>query len=169
MNRIGRRLVAAWAAAALILVASLGVAHASPPTATNATFTQEMLTGFDIRLAGPNTIIEQTTAGSVAGDWNGTFTDSLRVAIHPNGTFTAQNRIICTCTVDGRSGDLDLLVVNTGAPDSQGVPTFAGRAVITGATGALSGLRGVFDVQGTVDMGSGLSTTHLSGRTHTHP
>jgi hypothetical protein len=150
-------------------VAALGVAQASPPTATNATFTQEMLAGFDISFAGPNVIITQTTDGSVSGDWNGTFKDSLRVVIHPNGRFTAQNRITCACTVDGHSGDLELLVVNTGEPDSQGVPTFAGRAVITGATGELAGLRGVFDVEGTVDMGSGLSTTHLSGRTHTHP
>jgi hypothetical protein len=169
MNRTRRRLVTVWAAAALILVAALGVAHASPPTATNATFTQTVPTGLDISFAGPNVIIEQTTDGTVSGDWNGTLTDSLKLVIHPNGKFTAQNRITCDCTVDGRSGNLELLAVNTGEPDSQGVPTFAGRAVITGATGELAGLRGVFDVEGTVDMGSGLSTTHLSGRTHTHP
>ena len=169
MNTTGVRLVSVWAAAALILVTALGVAQASPPTAASATFTQTERTGFDIGFAGPNVIIEQTTVGSVSGDWSGTFEDSLRVVIHPNGKFTAQNRITCACTVDGRSGDLELLVVNTGEPDSQGVPTFAGRAVIKDGTGQLAGLRGVFNVEGTVDLQSELSTTNLSGHIHLHP
>jgi serine protease inhibitor len=59
MDRTGCRLVPVWAAAALILVAALGVAHASAPTATNATFTQQMLTGFDIMSAGPNMIFDR--------------------------------------------------------------------------------------------------------------
>jgi hypothetical protein len=168
MNTTGVRLTSVWAAVALSLVAAVGVAQASPPTPASATFTQTAPTGFDIRVAGPNLIVEQTTVGSVSGDWSGTFEDRLSLVIHPNGMFTAQNRITCACTVDGRSGDLELLVANSGEPDSQGVPTFAGSAVITGATGELSGLGGVFDVAGTVDL-SGLSTTNLSGQIHFHP
>jgi hypothetical protein len=169
MSTTGVRLASVWAAVALLLVAVVGVAQASPPTAASASLTQTAPTGFDIRFAGPNVILEQTTVGSVSGDWSGTFEDSLRLVIHPNGKFTAQNRITCACTVDGRSGDLELLVANSGEPDSQGVPTFAGRAVIKGASGELSGLRGVFDVAGTVDLLSGLSTTNLSGQIHFHP
>jgi hypothetical protein len=163
-----RRLIALWTATALLLVGAIGAAHASPPAAASGTFTQEATTGFAIRFAGPNVIVEQTTMGSVVGTLAGTFEDSLRVVIHPNGRFTAKGTITCQCTVDDKQGLLAFVVADTGE-EVNGVPTFAGRAVITGATGELAGLRGVLEVAGTVDVMTGLSTFDYSGQIHLHP
>lgn len=163
-----RRLIALWTATALLLVGAIGAAHASPPTAASGTFTQEAPTGFAIRFAGPNVIVEQATKGSVSGTLTGTFEDSLRVVIHPNGRFTAKGTITCQCAMDGKEGTLALVVVDNGE-EINGVPTFAGRAVITGATGELAGLRGVLEVEGAVDQTTGLSTFSYSGQIHLHP
>jgi hypothetical protein len=70
--------------------------------------------------------------------------------------------------VDGKEGTLVLVVVDTGE-EVNGVPTFAGRAVITSATGELAGLRGVLEVAGTVDVTTNLSTISYSGQIHFHP
>jgi hypothetical protein len=151
----------------LLLACAVRIAQASsPPTAASATFTQTAITGFEIRFAGPNVIIEQTTVGSVSGTLNGSFEDSIRVVIHPNGLFTAQGRTTCECTVAGNEGVLELLVVDTGEPVSPTNAIFEGTAVITGGTSGLSGLRGVFKVEGTVDLVTGLSTFTLSGQIH---
>jgi hypothetical protein len=160
--------VATAAAVALLLVGAVGVAQASPPTPASATFTQTAITGFEIRFAGPNVIFEATTAGSVDGTLSGTYEDNIRVVIHPNGRFTAQNRITCACTVEGKEGVLELVVVDTGEPVGPDTSVFEGSAVIRQGTGELSGLRGVFHVQGTVHP-TGLSTFTLSGQIHSHP
>lgn len=166
MKRLGA--LAATAAVAL-LVGATGVAHASPPTAASATFTQTTNTGFTLGFAGPNTIFEATNEGVVVGSLSGSWEDSIRVVIHPNGLFTAQNTITCECTVGGNEGVLELVVVDTGRPAGPDLAVFEGTAVITRGTGDLSGLRGVFEVEGTVDLQSGLSTFTLSGRIHVHP
>ena len=46
---------------------------------------------------------------------------------------------------------------------------FAGRAVINGGTGALSGLRGVLQIEGTVDVTTGLATYGYAGDIHFGP
>jgi hypothetical protein len=165
MRRLG---AVAAAAAVALLVGAVGVAQASPPTAASATFTQTAITGLTIGFAGPNTILEATSEGSVSGTLSGSWEDSIRVVFHPNGRFTAQNTITCECTVAGSEGVLELLVVDTGEEVSQETSIFEGSAVITGGTGELSGLRGVFRVEGTVDLLTGLSTYTLSGRIHFH-
>lgn len=164
-----RRLVSAWAAVGLLLVAAVGMAQASPPTAASGTFTQEAHTGVEVRLAGPNVIVEASTVGSVSGTLTGNFSDSIKLVIHPNGRFTAHDTITCECTVDGKSGVVELVVVDTGEEVSPDTSVFDGRAVITGASGELAGLRGVFEIQGTVDQLSGLSTWTYSGQVHFHP
>lgn len=165
-KRVG---VLATAAAVALLVGTVGVAQASPPTAAEGTFTQTGITGFELRFAGPNTIIEQTTAGSVSGTFTGSFEDSLKVVIHPNGLFNAQGTTTCECAVEGKEGVLEFVVVDTGEPAGPDSATFEGRAVITRATGELSGLHGVLEVEGTVDLLSGLSTLTYSGQIHFHP
>jgi hypothetical protein len=162
-----RRLLAVVAAVAILLVGAVGV-QASPPATASGTITQEAITGFDLRFAGPNAILEQSTAGSVSGTLSGTYEDSFRVVIHPNGRFNAQGTLTCQCTVDGRSGVLVIRVTNTGE-EIDGVPTFAGRFVITGATAELSGLRGVLQFEGTVDPATSLSTITYWGQIHSHP
>lgn len=137
--------------------------------AAAGTYAQTAITSLDARLAGPNTIIEQTSIGSMAGTLSGSFEDEVRVVIHPNGHFNAQFSITCECTVDGRQGVLELGATDTGQLVGPGLATFAGRAVIRSGTGELSGLRGVLEIQGTVDVGSGLSTTSYSGSIHFQP
>lgn len=156
------------AAAAALLIGLMGVAMASPPTAASGAITQEGVTGFDIRFAGPNVILTQSTRGTVSGTLHGTYRDTFRVVIHPNGKFNAHGRLTCECTVDGRSGDLELVVTNTGE-EIDGVPTFDGRFVIKRGTGELSGLHGVLTMEGTVDPATSLSTINYSGQIHFDP
>lgn len=148
---------------------ALTLAQGAPHTAATGTYAQTAITGLDVRLAGPNTIIEQTALGSMAGTLSGSFEDEVRVVIHPDGRFNAQFTITCECTVDGKQGVLELSATDTGELVSPNLGTFAGRAVIRGGTGDLSGMRGVLEIQGTVDVGSGLSTTSYSGSIHFRP
>jgi hypothetical protein len=48
-------------------------------------------------------------------------------------------------------------------------PTFSGRNVIKGGTGERSGLSGVLQFQGTVDLATGLSASDYSGEIQFHP
>lgn len=165
MKRIG---TVALVAATALLVGLVGVAMASPPTAASGTATQTGITEIEVRMAGPNVIIEQTTVGFVSGTLSGTFEDTIRVVLHPSGGFTALGKGSCECTVDGLSGVVEYVVSDEGE-EINGIPTFAGRQVITGATGDLSGLRGVLQIEGEVDPGTLLSTISYSGVIHTHP
>jgi hypothetical protein len=66
-------------------------------------------------------IFEQTTVGSLSGTLTGSFEDSYRIVIHPNGSFNAQGTITCDCTVEGKSGVLELKLVDSGeiiSPDT---------------------------------------------------
>lgn len=148
---------------------TLSLAQGAPHMAATGTYAQTAITGLDVRLAGPNTVIEQTSVGSMAGTLSGSFEDEIRVVIHPTGRFNAQFSITCECTVDGKQGLLELRATDTGELMGPNLATFAGRAVIRGGTGELSGLRGVLEIQGTVDVGSGLSTTSYSGSIHFQP
>jgi len=145
---------------------SLAVAQASPHALATGTFAQNGITSLEVRDAGPNTIIEQTSTGTVTGTLSGTYTDELRVVIHPNGNFNAKFTINCQCTVEGKSGILELVASDRGELVSPTLATFEGRAVITGGTGELSELRGVLGIEGEVDLVTGLSTYDYSGRIH---
>ena len=72
------------------------------------------------------------------------------------------------CTVDGKQGLVALALSDTGE-FVNGTPVFIGRYVINGGTGELSGLRGVLQLTGTVDLSTGLSTIDYSGKIHSHP
>jgi len=147
----------------------VGIAQASPPTDASATFTQTEITDLEISFAGPNVILEQTHVGTVSGTLSGSCEESIRVVIHPNGRFNAQGTNTCDFTVEGKSGVVELVIVTTGQIVSPDTAIFAGNAVITGGTGELSGLRGVFTLEGIVDIPSGLSTVTYSGQIHFHP
>lgn len=142
------------------------VAEAAAPTPASGTFTQTAVTGLQVRSAGPNTILEQTSQGTISGTLSGSYTDQLKVVIHPNGRFNAHFTITCECTVNGESGVLELVASDRGELVSPTTAVFAGRAVINGGSGDLSNLRGVLDIEGTVDLTSGLSTYTYSGRIH---
>lgn len=150
-------------------VAAAAMAQASPHTAAAGTFTQTSISSLDVRLAGPNTILQQTAEGMVSGTLTGAFKDDLKVIIHPTGRFNAHFTITCECTVEGRQGVLEIVAGDTGELIGPDVAVFAGRAVINGGTGELSGLRGVLQIEGMVDVPSGLSTYTYSGNIHFHP
>jgi hypothetical protein len=153
----------------LLLSSVADPVKASPPTAASGISTQTEITSFEVRSAGPNVIFEQTTVGSINGTLTGFFQDSYRIVIHPNGSFNAQGTITCDCTVDGKSGILELMLVDSGEIVSPDTVILAGTAVITGGTSELVDLRGVFAVEGTVDIQSGLATFTYSGHIHFHP
>lgn len=162
-----RRMIS-MSAAAVLLVGPVGAAQASPPTPASGTITQTSAVPQDIRFVGPNIIlesaIEATVDGALSGDWD----ETLRVVIHPNGRFTAHGTATCVCTVDGKTGDVELAVSDTGQT-VDGIPTFQGRYVITRATGELTGLRGVLHMEGSLDATTGLATITYSGQIHRHP
>lgn len=148
---------------------ALAAAQASSLISAGGLFTQTAINGLEVRLAGPNTILEQTSEGTVSGTLSGSFEDDLRVVIHPNGEFNAHFTITCLCTVEGKEGVLELVAGDTGELVGPNTAEFAGRAVIKGGTGELSGLRGVLWIEGTVDVPTGLSTYAYSGRIHWRP
>lgn len=145
---------------------SLAVAQASPHTVASGTFTQTAVTSLEVRSAGPNTILEQTATGTISGTLSGSYEDDIRVVIHPNGRFNAAFTVTCACTVEGEEGTLELVASDIGELVSPTLATFAGRAVITGGSGELSDLRGVLEIEGSVDVATGLSTYTYSGVIH---
>jgi hypothetical protein len=141
-------------------------AQAAAHTAASGTFSQTGITGLEVRQAGPNTILEQRSTGSVSGTLSGSYTDEIRVVIHPDGRFNAHFTIRCACTVAGQQGIVELVASDRGRLLSPTLASFAGRATITGGSGDLSGLRGVFAIEGTIDLVTGLSTYTYEGRIH---
>lgn len=166
MRRTG---IVAMVAAVTLLVGAVGVALASPPTEANGTLQQTEILGEEISFAGPNVIIETSIAADVSGTMGGTVVETFKVVIHPNGKFTAKGTSSCLCTVDGvGSGVLEWVLTDTGEI-IDGVPTFAGRWILQGGTDDLDGLRGVLQMEGEVDLATGLSVVTYSGGIHSHP
>ena len=83
-------------------------ALAAVKVAASGTFAQSAITSLDVQTAGGNTILTQTSNGSISGTLSGPFQDDLKVVIHPNGKFNAHFTITCTCTVGGKSGVLEI-------------------------------------------------------------
>lgn len=147
----------------------VGGVAASVKTAASGTFTQTAITGLDVQTAGGNTIMNQTAVGAITGTLTGHFEDDLTVVIHPNGKFSAHFTITCTCTVAGKFGVVEMVADDTGELLSPTLAAFAGRAVINGGMGDLSGLRGVLRIEGTVDVMTGLATYGYVGDIHFEP
>lgn len=141
-------------------------AVAAGKIAASGTFAQTAITGLEVRAAGSNTIIEQTSVGTVGGTLTGTYEDELRVIIHPNGTFNAHFTITCQCELNGDGGVLEFVATDRGRITGPNTATFAGRATIIDGSGELAGLRGVLQIAGSVDIASGLSAYSYSGELH---
>lgn len=148
---------------------SQSFAKAAAPITASGTVIQTEITSLDVRLAGPNTMLKQTSRGVIDGTLAGSFEDDVSVSIHPNGTFTAKFTLTCACTVDGKEGVVTITAADRGELVSPNLASFSGRATIKEGTGELSGLRGVFDIEGTVDVASGLSNYTYSGQIHFPP
>lgn len=145
---------------------TLATANAAPHVDANGTFTQTGITSLDVSQAGPNTILKQTSMGSMSGTLSGSYTDDLNVVIHPNGNFNAHFTIRCECTMAGEQGVIEFVASDRGELVSPTVASFAGRATITGGSGAFSDVRGVLEIEGTIDLVTGLATYAYSGRIH---
>src|SRR5690554_4761532 len=48
-------------------------------------FDQTAITSLNVSTAGGNTILDQTSVGTITGTLTGHFDDDLKVVIHPNG------------------------------------------------------------------------------------
>lgn len=146
--------------------APLQTAAAETFTQATGTFTQTAVTSTEARQAGPNTILEQKSEGLVSGTLSGSYTDDIQVVIHPDGRFNAHFTIRCECTVAGEQGIVHLVASDRGELVSSTLAVFAGRATITGGTADLSDLRGVLEIEGTIDLVTALSEYTYSGRIH---
>lgn len=144
-------------------------AQAATSMPASGTVMQTEIISLDVRQAGPNTILKQTSRGVLEGTLAGSFEDDLKVTIHPNGTFTTRFTITCACTVDGQEGVVTITATDRGELVSPTLARFAGHATINRGTGALGGLRGVFEIEGTVDVPSGLSNYTYAGQIHYAP
>jgi len=142
---------------------------ASVQTVASGTITQTAITRLDVESTGPNTILHQTAVGMLSGTLTGPFDDKLKVVIHPNGKFNAHGTITCVCTVDGKQGVLKLVGGDTGELVSPTLAVFAGRLVIKGGTGELSRLRGVLQIEGSVNVTTGLAPYGYTGDIHFEP
>lgn len=145
---------------------SQAVANGPPHSTASGVLTQTGINSLDVQFVGPNTILEQTSEGIVIGTLSGSYEDALRVVIHPNGKFNVKFTIVCDCTVDGKQGFLYLVATDKGQLVSDTQAIFSGRAVITGGTGEVSGLKGVLEIEGTVDLVTGLSEYDYVGWVH---
>lgn len=144
--------------------ASQVTTQAASSTAADGTVTQTEVTSLDTRSAGPNTLIKQTSRGVIDGTLAGSFEDELSVTIHPNGTFTTQFILTCTCTVAGKEGVVTITAADRGELLSPDLASFSGRATIKQGTDELTGLQGAFGIEGTVDVAIGLSSYSYSGQ-----
>ena len=150
------------ALALAVLVTGSATAHASPPAAASGIFSVTAVTSFIPTQVGANTFIHQTTDGIVAGTLAGSFSDENDLVLHPNGRIGGSGTLTCACTVDGRSGTIEFVMVSQGDFASQ---AFEGRAVITGGTGELDTLHGVLELQASVDP-NGFATITYTGQIH---
>jgi hypothetical protein len=150
-------------------IAEVSNAMAPARIAANGTFTQTGITSLEVTNPGQNTVIEQISVGVISGTISGAYEDRLKVVIHPNGRFTTHFTISCECTVNGKQGTVEMVAQDDGQLTSPAVAAFAGRAIITGATGQLTGLGGVLAIEGAVDVPSGLSTYDYSGSIRLRP
>lgn len=151
--------------AAPLASAALQASAAELPAA--GSFAQTGITSLQVQTFGPVTIIDQTSVGTVDGTLSGSFEDELMVVIRPNGTFSAHFTLTVDCTVEGRQGVLTLQASDVGQLVGPTTAHFAGVAAITDATGELADLHGVLEIEGMVDLVSGLSTYAYEGTLRT--
>src|SRR5690242_12750989 len=89
--------------AALLLVCALSLAvapavYADEPSQANGTFTLSF-SPVSVRTADGNTFIDYTLSYQLVGAFDGTFTGSGSLVIHPNGSFNTENSGIFTGTI----------------------------------------------------------------------
>lgn len=117
---------------------------ASATFPADGTFTISNTTTTSTQQAGQNTISSLTQQGVNDGDLSGSFTDEETSTSYPDSTSTFSGRVICTCTVAGKSGTLMYSIAGTSAADG----SFKGQVFDFQGTGALANLHGQGTFQG---------------------
>jgi hypothetical protein len=160
-----KRLSSLLLVAVMALVALAGVtgAAASPPSQASGTFDQTSNTFTSVRFAGGNRIAEGTATFDYTGTMEGSSTAEVEVIFHADGSVNAHRVEVFTGTVDGAAGTLTF---NASASTHDGV--YEATLVIVGGTGGLSDMHGVINVVGTVRMPGGPEGTY-TGQLQTAP
>jgi hypothetical protein len=136
---------------ALLAVAGVTGAAASPPTSASGTFTYTSSTFNSIQEAGGNLIIDLSATVSYTGTFTGTSTLHGILILHANGRANFHDVETFTGTVNGVSGTVTFDL--NGSSDPEGA--VKATATIVGATGDLAGLHGVLSEVGTVPSPTG--------------
>ena len=159
MSRIGRlRLPLVWLAA-LLAVAWVTVAAASPLTSATGTFSYETFSP-SVRLVGGNTIIDYTLTALWTGTFSGTSVVHGTLIIHADGSTDNHGSDTFTGTVNGVSGTVTFNEAGPGDSTS-----FQSTDVIISGTGNLANLHGVLSAAGIVPA-AGLPVATYTGQIH---
>jgi hypothetical protein len=149
--------------AALVALAGVTGAAASPPSQASGTFDQTSNIFTSVRFAGGNRIAEGTATFDYTGTMEGSSTAEVDVIFHADGRVNAHRVEVFTGTVDGVAGTLTF---NASVSTHDGV--YQGTLVIVSGTGGLSDMHGVINVVGTVPMPGGPEGTY-TGQLQTAP
>jgi len=145
---------------ALLAVAGLTVAAASPLTSATGGFSYRTFTPNNIRLVEGNTIIDYTLTAVWTGTFNGTSIAQGTLIIHADGSTNNHGSDTFTGTVNGLSGTVTLNEAGPGDSTS-----FQSTDVIVSGTGDLANLHGVLTAVGTVRP-TGLPFATYTGQIH---
>jgi Protein of unknown function (DUF3224) len=121
-------------------------AVASPPQEISGNVTYQSSTFNSIRVDGGNTIIDLSATVSYSGTFTGTSHLHGTLIIHQDGSANAHDVEVFTGTVDGVPGTVTLNLNLSSDP----ALVVTGKDVITGASGDLTGLRGILTVNAQV-------------------
>lgn len=125
-----------------LLLAGAAPAAASPGELI-ATFTEveEAHEITSARTVGNVTMLSVASAFPevLEGKLSGPFTEEFRVIVLPDGSAVARGTFTCDCTYEGRSGTVELRIIERIAP---GFESGEGTWVAVGRSGGLRGLRG---------------------------
>jgi len=140
------RIALAILCAGVVAAASAVSAGASPPKPISGTVTYVSSTFNSIRVEGGNTIIDLSATVSYSGSFTGTSHLHGTLIIHRDGSANAHDVEVFTGAVNGVLGTVTLNLDLSSDP----ARVVTGKDVITGASGGLTGLRGVLTINAQV-------------------
>ena len=149
---------------ALVALAGVTGAAASPPSPASGTFTYTQASFNSVREAGGNIIIDVSNTVNLTGTMEGTSTSRGTLIFHADGSANFHGVEVFTGTVNGVPGTLTFNV--SGQTHNE---VYQANAVIVRGTGALSTLHGMLNQVGAVsDPNNGPQGTY-TGQLQTAP
>jgi len=146
---------------AVLALARVTGAAASPTTSASGTFTYTSSTFNSSREAGGNTVIDLSANVAYTGTFSGTSTLHGTLIFHPDGSANFHDVETFTGTVDGLPGTVTFNLAGSGP--APGV--FRGTDAIVSGTGELANLHGVLTEVGIVQPTTGPAGTY-TGQIH---